>query len=330
MNNKPLKLIVVGAGKMGKAHATAFAGIPNVEIVGIASRGGSSAKALAKSIGVEKSSTDWKALAKDEGADACVISVSHMLNPVITREAIEMDLHVLSEKPVAFKSQTALELAEMAEERKLVNLAAVNRRFFPSVLAALQISEIHRPVYGITCYASDPVSPYRITGKFDPFVYNNWMLFQTIHVLDTLKFLGGPVGDISGAKKNNSETDIFAHLEFTSGVIGTLIATSSSRKRWEITIHCDGFELQLSPLNTLKMVFPNGSQKAITTPIIQNCPRPDLAFQAKLFANAIQDSRDDFYPASNFRNHSETLQLVEAINKLRPTFPSPPANFSDQ
>ncbi len=41
-----VRLLIIGAGKMGAQHAEAFSNLANVELVGIVSKGGKSAKGI--------------------------------------------------------------------------------------------------------------------------------------------------------------------------------------------------------------------------------------------------------------------------------------------
>ena len=84
-----IRLLIIGAGKMGAAHAHAFATVPEVEIVGITSWSGETAGKLAAAIGVATTGTDWRDVAKRTGAHAAVVAVSHEVNEAITGDVIE-------------------------------------------------------------------------------------------------------------------------------------------------------------------------------------------------------------------------------------------------
>lgn len=317
--NEPVRILLIGAGKMGAAHAAVLNRIPEAQLVGVASRSGETARHLARQTAPNIAwNRDWQVLAAETGAEACVVAVSHLANPEITEQVLETGLHVLAEKPVAFDSRTALRLAALAESRGLVNWAAVNRRFFPSLQRALAISELNGPLLGITVQGGDPVAPYRKSAKHDRFVYDHWMLFQTIHLIDALRMLGGPIASIHGYRRFGVETNVAAMIQFRSGVVANY-SGFSSRTRWEICLHCEGFELQLDNLENCRLVTQGGKSSWIYP---ARSDRPDrklklgLLEQNQAFVRAIRDSVPCAFPASDFRDHAESIGLVETFSQL--------------
>ncbi|MCA9011642.1 MAG: Gfo/Idh/MocA family oxidoreductase [Planctomycetaceae bacterium] len=319
--NQPVRLLLIGAGKMGVAHADVIRHVPDAQLVAIASRSGTSAEKLAKAHGNIRFGDDWKQLAAETSADACIVAVSHLQNPVVTRDAIDMGLHVLSEKPVAFSSSAVLELAELAESKGLVNLAAVNRRFYPGIQRARATAELYGPLLGITCFAGDPVLNYRASGKYDRFVYDNWMLFQTIHLIDVLRLLGGEVISVSGSRIKKYEDNVTAQLTFENGIRCNYSAYSSARTKWGITLHCDGFDIELSPLEKAQINFSNGRSRQLypTRADRREKQKPGLAEQLRLFIESICGTTVPAFPSSTFRDHSNTLQLIEQLLGLSET-----------
>ncbi len=300
---------------MGAAHADVIKYVPDAELVAIASRSGASAEQLAAKHGNVRYGDDWQQLAEETSADACIVAVSHLQNPVVTRDAIAMGLHVLSEKPVAFSSSAVLELADLAEARGLVNLAAVNRRFYPGILRAGTTAELYGPLLGITCFAGDPVLNYRASGKHDPFVYDHWMLFQTIHLIDVLRLFGGDVVSVSGSRISRDETNVAAQLTFESGVCCNYSAYSSARTKWGVILHCEGFDIELSPLEKTQLNFSNGRTRLLypTRADRRQTQKPGLTEQLRLFVETICGQTIPGYPGSTFRDHAKTVQLIEQL-----------------
>ena len=160
-SSERIRLLIIGAGKMGAAHAHAFATVPEVEIVGITSRSGDTAGKLAATAGVATTGTDWREVAKRTHAHAAVVAVSHEVNEAITGDVIEAGLHVLAEKPVAFSSAAVEKLAARARARGVIAMAAVNRRYYRAVLAALDEIRFAGKLLGVTAFAPEPVRPHR-------------------------------------------------------------------------------------------------------------------------------------------------------------------------
>lgn len=314
----PVRILLIGAGKMGAAHASALQHVPNACLAGIVSQSGVSAQKLALAHGLECWGTDWREVAENSSAQACIVAVSHLQNPSISSAVLEFGLHLLSEKPVAFDSASVHRLGDLARQKGLVNLAAVNRRFFPGVLRAINLADLHGPLLGITAFGADPVSGYRSTGKHDPFVYDNWTLFQTIHLIDVLRLIGGDVASVAGARYSGHESNLAAQITFENGLVCNYSAFSSARRRWEIYLHCDGFEIELNPLEKARVSSSSGYSQALypTRKDKEKRARPDLVEQATLFVNSILDATEPGYPGSTFHDHAKTIHLIESLLAL--------------
>ncbi len=319
MDASKVKIIIIGAGKMGWEHTRAFMKVPAAEVVGVVSRSGTSAEKLADHFGIKHFGKDWKEIADKTGANACLVAVSHLQNPITTREVLEYGLHVLSEKPVAFDSQTIIELAELAESKGLINMAAVNRRFFPSVQQAYGASRLSGKILGMTCFGFDPVSPYLVSGKHDPFVYENWVLFQTIHLIDIVRFLGGDVKGVTGHQQTVSgELNIVANIQFEE-MNCAYQGYSSTGRQWGIYVHCDGFEIILNPLEQAVLKAFNGVKKNLNAKPKgkKDQVKEGLLEQATCFVNCIRDASPVPIPGSDFRDHAKSVLLIEDLLKLK-------------
>ena len=314
-----IRLLVIGAGKMGRAHAAAFASVDGVEIVGIASRGGESAARLAAEFSVRRQGKDWRKLADETTPDACVVAVSHLLNEAMTREVIDRGLHVLSEKPVAFHSEGIRDLAARAEEKGVVAMAAMNRRFFPSVLTAIDMVRFYGTVLGVTVVAPDPVRPFRATHKHDPKMYDSWFRANTLHIIDLLRLAGGEVQSISGDvhfDERVGEWSIAATIRFCSGTLGCFISHSGTGGPWELRIHGDGAEACLVPLEDGTIRIGGMSPRPLPSSWDPAGLKPGLRAQALAFIESIRSGGASVPPVSDLNDHSRTMELAERLEGL--------------
>ena len=315
-----IRLLIIGAGKMGRAHAAAFASVDGVEIVGIASRGGESAARLAAEFSVRRQGKDWRKLADETTPDACVVAVSHLLNEAMTREVIDRGLHVLSEKPVAFHSEGIRDLAARAEEKGVVAMAAMNRRFFPSVLTAIDMVRFYGTVLGVTVVAPDPVRPFRATHKHDPKVYDSWFRTNTLHAIDLLPLVGGEVQTISGHAhfdESVGEKSIVATMRFCSGTLGCFISHSGTGGpwAWELRIHGDGADASVVPLEEGTICIDGMAPRPLPSSLDPDGLKPGLRGQALAFTEWIR-SGVSVWPVSDLIDHSRTMELVERLEGL--------------
>ncbi len=319
--DEPVRLLIIGAGKMGQAHAAAFKSISDVEIVGIVSGGGESARQLAAKYDIPRWGTHWQELADETRPHACLIAVPSVLNEQVTDKVIEYGLHFLSEKPVALTSQAIRGLAEKARQKNLIGMAAVNRRFFPTITAALDIVRFYGPVVGVTIIAPDPVRPYHARQHHPPLIYQNWTRTNTIHLIDLLRLVGGEIQSLSGAVNMDEtigERSIAATMQFQSGTLGTFLSYSSHPGKWELRIHGDGVEAHLVPLEQGSVRIGKEAPIPLPSSHEDNGFKPGLREQALAFVEALKYLGCVPSPASDLLDHACTMELVEQILDLPP------------
>lgn len=319
---EPLRVLIVGAGKMGRIHARAFSTLPGVEVVGIASRTGERAARVAAEVGVPVSGTDWEALADQTRPHACVVAVSHGLNESITGRAIERGLHVLAEKPVAFSSEAVRALARRADEQGVIAMAAVNRRYFPSILTALEIVNYYGGVLGVTGMCPDAVQRHRADATLESFVYDHWVVANTLHVIDLLRFAGGEVERLTGEAalhEPSGEQSIVATLRFTSGAVGSFSLYAASGGPWEFRIHGDGVDADLDPMEGGVLCVVGAAPRPLPTSRDPRGIKPGVRPQALGFVEAIRDIGRVSYPASDLHDHARSVELAAQIAQIGST-----------
>jgi predicted dehydrogenase len=319
MMDEPIRLLMIGAGKMGRAHTAAFKTMRDVDIVGIVSGQGERARQLATECGIARWGTHWQNLAHETQPHACVIAVPTPVNETITNDVIEYGLHVLAEKPVALHSQTIRALAHKAKEKGLIAMAAVNRRFYPTVTAALDLVRFYGPVVGVTVMAPDPVRPYQARQQHAPLVYQNWTRANTIHLIDLLRFIGGEVEALSGAMHLHEaigERCIAASMQFDSGTLGSFLSYSSHAGKWELRLHGDGVEAHLIPLERGTMKIGQAAPFPLPPSAAADGLKPGLKQQAMAFVESLRDIGAVLPPASDFFDHARTMELVEHLLAL--------------
>jgi predicted dehydrogenase len=314
--------MVIGAGKMGAEHVHAFSRLPQVEIVAIASRSGVSAQKLASALGIDAAGDNWKLLAQRHCAQACVIAVSHEENERITREALQLGLHVLAEKPAAFSGIAVEGLAELAAAQNRIAMAAMNRRFYASVQAALHAVHFYGPLRGITALLPDPVQSRRAAKTHADFVLDRWAIAQTLHAIDLLRLAAGEVVDFTGqgSRGSDGEANWAALVRFDSDVAASISSFSSAGGAWEIRLHAESAEAILSPLErgTLRI-----GQTVQPLPDSQRSDRDlkaGLPGQARAFIEAIECGSLG-YPCSSLADHARSVELTERLAQLADAWP---------
>jgi predicted dehydrogenase len=129
-----VRVAIVGAGWMGRAHATAFRSIPMVfgrkpavpTLQVVADVNETSARALADEFGFARFTTDWQDLLSDPTVDVIDITTPNDLHPRIAIAAAEAGKHIYCEKPLANSAAEARKMTEAAEKAGVVTLVGFN------------------------------------------------------------------------------------------------------------------------------------------------------------------------------------------------------------
>ena len=127
----PVKMAVLGAGRIGAMHAELISRqVEGAELIGVFDTNPDSASAVARSLGAENFPSLGHALAAD--IDAVCIATSTDTHVAVMKEAAQAGKHIFCEKPIS------LDLASVDDGLAVVDAAGVllqigfNRRFDPS------------------------------------------------------------------------------------------------------------------------------------------------------------------------------------------------------
>ena len=167
------KVMVVGMGKRGKHHASAFQANENFEVAGICDIDEARLKEAAESLDNPAISTDAAALAAEIKPDVfCFCTMPHLREDFI-KIAIDNDVKLIAfEKPVADSSAKAMVIKKMIEESGIKTVVSHQHRYgahyskVKEIAASGALGEIH------TIYSS-------ATG---------WMMHMMTHMIDYMRW----------------------------------------------------------------------------------------------------------------------------------------------
>ncbi len=126
---KKTRIAIIGAGNIAKTHLDSYKTIDEVEIVGICDINFDKANKVADQYGILKRFASVDEMLKNveaDGADVCVWNCNHAECSI---EALEAGLHVLCEKPMAFNTEEAIKMKEVADRNNRVLLIGFVSRF---------------------------------------------------------------------------------------------------------------------------------------------------------------------------------------------------------
>jgi predicted dehydrogenase len=146
---REVRVAIVGAGWMGRAHATAFCNVPMVfgpepavpVLQVVADVNAAAARALAEAYSFRRWTTDWRDVLVDPNVDIVDITTPNDAHPEIAIAAAEAGKNIYCEKPLANTATDAQRMTEVAEARDVTTLVGFNYLKNPAQGFARQLIE---------------------------------------------------------------------------------------------------------------------------------------------------------------------------------------------
>ena len=163
---RPLRVLTIGYGFMGKAHSNAYAkvnhffpdlGLRPVRQV-LCGRDEAKAREFAAVWGYADVETDWEAAVARDDVDLVDISSPNVTHREIARAAAEAGKWVVCEKPLAMDAAEAAEMTRAVEAAGVPNMVWFNYRRVPAVALAKQVVDegrVGRPFHYRATYLQD-------------------------------------------------------------------------------------------------------------------------------------------------------------------------------
>jgi predicted dehydrogenase len=217
-----LRVGVVGVGYLGRFHARIYAGMPDVELVGVADADPATAQDVAVQHDCAAYTDAQELLGKVEAVSIAVPTSRHLS---VARPFLERGVHMLMEKPIAPTYDESLALVELAEAAGVVFQVGHLERFNAGVMALSErcqnprFIEVHR------------LGPF-VDRATDVDVVTDLM----IHDIDiALALVKCPIAHIAagGIPVITDHVDIAnARLEFENGAVANVTASRVSNKKF--------------------------------------------------------------------------------------------------
>jgi UDP-N-acetyl-2-amino-2-deoxyglucuronate dehydrogenase len=246
---KPVRVGLIGCGKVGTIHAAVLRSMPEAAFVGVLDVLPERAAAFAGTYGT-RAYSDLRGLLGE--VEAVVIGTPHPLHAEPAIRAAEAGVHVLVEKPMAATLADCDAMLAAALKSGVCLGVISQRRFYEPVLrmrAAIDAGKIGTPVLGVfqmyswrdpSYYLSDP---WR--GRWDT-EGGGVLVNQSPHHLDVLLWFMGPAAEVTGywANLNHPTVEVedtaVATVSFKSGGLGSILASLSQKPGLHSKIHIHG------------------------------------------------------------------------------------------
>ncbi len=246
-----VRTAIVGCGKVGQIHAAALSRLPQSELVAHCDMCSERALSFANRYG-GRPYTQSETMLREQAVEAVFVCTPPPLHAATAIKAAQAGTHVMLEKPMAASLRDCDAILDAASHCQ-VHLGVISqRRFFEPVRrmkAAIDAGKIGRPVLGILTmlnwrdeayYRSDP---WR--GKWES-EGGGVLMNQAPHQLDILRWLMGPMEEISGYWSNLNhpyievEDSAVAAIRFRDGALGSVVASVSQRPGLYTRVHIHG------------------------------------------------------------------------------------------
>ncbi len=239
---------------------SSFKSHPFAEITSICGRDGERAQELAAKYQIPHAFTDYRELLDKSKIDALVVATPDDLHYQITMDALDLDLHILCEKPMALNAQHAREMYDKAEARGVKHMVLFTWRWQPHFRYLKRLVDegyigqsFNADFYFLSNFAIDPVYRWRADGD----------------------------------RSNGVVSDLGAHMiDFARWYIGKIVKVNAQLATF---VEIPGVDnMPLNPTNdsaSVLLQFDNGAQGVIRVSSIVHRGEPGANLGVRLFGN---------------------------------------------
>jgi len=247
-----IRIRLIGAGNISSTHARAASEIPGVKIVAIHGTNQEKVSCLSREFGA-KPYTEFKSFLAHSPMEAVIIGSPSGLHAEQGIAAAQHKLHVLTEKPIDITTEHADGLIFACKVAGVKLGVIFQDRFKPDILRLKQFlaaGSLGKPLlldarvnwYRPPEYYRD--SKWRGTLALDG---GGALMNQGIHTVDLLIWLFGEVKKVQASTATllhdiESEDTALALLEFASGAVGVLHATTAAYPGYPRRVEITGSE----------------------------------------------------------------------------------------
>ncbi|MFP4058046.1 MAG: Gfo/Idh/MocA family protein [Candidatus Brocadiia bacterium] len=248
---EPLRYAVVGCGRIAPLHLEAIGGHPRARLAATCDIVGERARRAAQRFGAPVHTTSYEELFASSAVDAVSLALPHHLHGEAIVAAAEAGLHVFCEKPIAIGPEEA-DRAIAACRRAGVQLGVCYQNRYN------QASQLLRGAVDAGRFGTLLQAAITFQNRKEPGYYtrDEWrgrwategggvLTTQGIHTLDLMLWLMGPARQAAGriatlVHEVEVEDTAAATIEFASGALGVITATTGSHTSWSQRLELSG------------------------------------------------------------------------------------------
>ncbi len=263
------RLLVIGAGAIGRTHIDRIQRTPGLALAGIADPS-DAGRALAESLGAPWAPDHISALERFQPQGA-VVATPNTQHVPMAQDCLARGVAALVEKPVADSVDEAQQLVDAQARSGVPVLVGHHRRHNPINRQARDLVASGR--LGRLVSANVMASFYKPEAYFDL----AWrrepgggpVLINLIHEIDQLRFIGGEIVQVQALSSNAVrgfavEDTAAAVLRLANGALATLVLSDTAAAPW-CWDFCAGEQDQY-PRQDVNTLFFAGTQGSLSLP----------------------------------------------------------------
>ena len=318
---------VIGLGDISAIHIAAIQANPEIRLTAVCDIDESAKARAPKGIPFYQ---DHRQMLEDVKPDVVHICLPHYLHVPVSEEAAAMGAHVFCEKPVALHTSQAEEFAAFEAAHPEVHMGiCLQNRLNESIemLKMLLDSGRYGAITGMKGIVpwSRPKSYYDVKPWRGIWKYagGGCMINQSVHTLDLLYYLGGPVQSIRASVSQlldygiEVEDTVSARLTFANGAQGLFLATNANYKNESVQISVQTEKAEFSIIdNVLYQMDEDGGKERLA----EDARLPGTKFyygasHQKLIAKFYQAVEQDTQDYIHVKDAVMSVRLIDAIQE---------------
>ncbi|MCA1319663.1 Gfo/Idh/MocA family oxidoreductase [Bacillus tianshenii] len=316
-----IQFAIVGAGAIAPVYAGAINMHKDARLTAVCDKNPQTGEEFRKQHSIPTFYTDYKEMLQDPSIDVICICTPSGLHADMAIQAIEAGKHVIIEKPIALTMEDADRVIAAADKYKVKAAVAFQKRYNRPILKMRE--KLENGSFGKMMHATTSVRWYRDQSYYDQDPWRGTALMdggalmnQSIHNIDLLRWMMGPVRRVSGftaTRRHTMEMEDtgVAVLEFESGALGVIEGSTA--------IYPTDLEASLSLFGTSGTAIVGGKyldeikswhflheDKASSEYTGQEGHYP-------IIDDMVQAFRDDRDPAISLQDGRNALEIILAI-----------------
>lgn len=309
-----IKLGIIGAGNIAVEHLKVIRNIDDLSVVGITSRTRTKAETLSAEFNIPSVYDSIGELVDQCQPDALLVLVSAKEIFSVTRDIIPLKFPLFIEKPPGLSPDETQFLADLCKRHTVMNMVGYNRRFYSVFHKGLDVVRRHGKLLGVAVEGHERF--WNIAGKVDKTLQSSWILANSTHTIDLLRFFGGDICCISAVKNSHLEKngDQFAAvMEFKNGALGNYIAHWYSPGGWSVRLFGEGVTVEFRPLEKGVWMDTSFREKKITPDDVDLNYKPGFFRQMQAFAHMAKEGELK-WPGMDLASSVATMEIAQKIS----------------